>query len=522
MRPLNNSMDSEEKQKQKNSVLYWIRQNEIKNEQGELIRFDDHKFMIDIYSDILPIQVIRKGSQVGASTMEILRSLHDARFWGINQIYTLPTVDDVAEFVKSKVNRIIKVNPCMLEGVSGKDVDSVEQKQIGKSFLFFKGTYTEKEAIMLTSDRNIHDELDKSKPEVIRDYTSRMGFSKIRSQHYFSTPTIPGIGIDALWAKSDQKHWRFNCPHCRYKQHMEWDKNVDRERKIYVCQKCRNKITSQWVNDNGEWEVKYPGEEISGYWINQMMCPWRTCADLLKEEADAQDEQYFYNFVLGMPYIAADQKIPQSLFLRNITSESAELSGWNVMGADTGDENHIVIGNSKGIFWIGKIKDNPGKTRWEYMAELIQFYDVRVCVIDGMPWTEEALRLARKFPYRVFLNFYKDDPKMLEAIRWNDEQEGDEKPFEDEIKVLVSRNRIIDDTISALHRGEIKFAMKPDDISLKMLISHTQTMYARTVTNQHGQEKREWESTTGADHAWHALLYWHIALKKRFKYEPNR
>ncbi len=514
-------MDTEEKKKQKNSILYWIRQNEIKNEQGELMQFNDHKFMLDIYSDTAAIQVIRKGSQIGASTMEILRSLHDARFWGINQIYTLPTVDDVAEFVKSKVNRIIKVNPCILEGVSGKDVDSVEQKQIGKAFIFFKGTYTEKEAIMLTSDRNIHDELDKSKPEVIRDYTSRMGFSKIRSQHYFSTPTMPGVGIDALWAKSDQKHWRFNCPHCRHKQHMEWDKNVDRERKIYVCQKCRNRITSQWVNDNGKWEAKYPGEEISGYWINQMICPWRTCTDLLKEEADSEDEQYFYNFVLGMPYIAADQKIPQSLFLRNITNENAEVSDWNVMGADTGDENHIVIGNQKGIFWIGKIKDIPNKTRWEYMAELIKFYNVRICVIDGMPWTEEAVRLAQKFPYRVYVNFYKDDPKMLEVIRWSDEEEGKDKPFEEEIKVLTSRNRIIDDSISALRRGEIKFFMKSDDSSFKMLIAHAQTMYARTVTNQYGQEKREWESTTGVDHAWHALLYWHIAFKKRFKYESS-
>jgi len=506
---------------EKVSILYWIDENHIKNENGDPIEFYDHAFMEDIYVDAEPIQVIRKGSQIGASTMEILRALHDARFLGINQIYTLPTVDDAGEFVKSKVNRIIKANPCIMKGVSVKDVDSVEQKQIGKAFLFFKGTYTEKEAIMLTSDRNIHDELDKSKPEVIRDYTSRMGFSKIRSQHYFSTPTIPGAGIDALWAKSDQKHWRFKCPHCKHEQYMDWEKNVDRERKIYICQKCRDKITSQWVNNHGYWEARYPGEPISGYWINQMMCPWRTCADLLKEEAEAQDEQYFYNFVLGMPYIAADQKIPQSLFLRNVTSESAEISDWNVMGADTGDENHVVIGNSKGIFWIGKIKDRPNKTRWEYMAELMQFYDVRVCVVDGMPWTEDAVRLARRFPYRVYLNFYKDDPKMLEVIRWNDEQEGDDKSFEEEIKVLTSRNRIIDDTISALHRGEIKFAMKSDDPSFKMLISHAQTMYARTVTNQHGQEKREWESTTGADHAWHALLYWHIALKKRFKYEPN-
>jgi hypothetical protein len=139
-----------------------------------------------------------------------------------------------------------------------------------------------------------------------------------------------------------------------------------------------------------------------------------------------------------------------------------------------------------------------------------------------MPWTEEALRLARQFPYRVYVNFYKEDPKMLEVIRWNDEKEEDDKAFEEEVKVLSSRNRIIDDTISSLRRGEIKFAMKPDNATFRMLIDHAQTMYARTVTNQFGQEKREWESTTGTDHAWHALIYWHIAFKKRMKYEPNK
>ena len=111
---------------QKNSILFWITENEIKNENGNPIEFEDHNFMLDVYSDRSPVQVIRKGSQVGASTMEILRAFHAARFWGINQIYTLPTVDDVSEFVKSKVNRLIKVNPCILEGVSSRDIDLIE------------------------------------------------------------------------------------------------------------------------------------------------------------------------------------------------------------------------------------------------------------------------------------------------------------------------------------------------------------------------------------------------------------
>ncbi|TAN35154.1 hypothetical protein EPN27_04450, partial [Patescibacteria group bacterium] len=225
-------------EKQKNSIIQWIRQNKIKNENGDPIEFMDHRFMFDIYADRTPIQVIRKAAQVGASTMEILRLLHTARFWGINQIYTLPTSDDVLKFVQSKVNRIMDINPVIKEGIDPKSIDSIEQKQIGKAFVYFKGTFTEREAIMLSSDRNIHDELDKSKPEVVRDYTSRMGYSKIRSQHFFSTPTIPEYGVDKMFEQSDQKYWRFNCPHCNYRQHMEWEKNVDETRGIYVCQQC--------------------------------------------------------------------------------------------------------------------------------------------------------------------------------------------------------------------------------------------------------------------------------------------
>ncbi len=477
--------------------------------------------MEDIYMDSEPVQVIMKASQVGASTMEILKTLHNAKFLGINQIYTLPTVDDVGEFVKSKVNRVIKLNPCIKEGVSPKDIDSVEQKQIGKSFIFFKGTHTEKEAIMLSSDRNIHDELDKSKPEVIQDYTSRMGYSEIRSQHYFSTPTIPDFGIDDLFAKSDQKHWRFECPYCKYEQHMEWEKNVDFERQIYVCQRCRKEITPWQISELGKWEKRFPGRAISGYWISQMMCPWRTAADLIKEREDAEDEEYFYNFVLGLPYLSAEQKIEASLFLRNIIKEKASGEEWNIMGADTGEVNHVVIGNKKGIFWIGVLKDKPNNTRWQQMEELIQFYDVRVGVIDALPYTEEAQALAKKFPYRIYLNFFRDDPKMLEVVRFGDEKKKLPDEFEEEIKVLSSRNRIYDDTISALKRGQTRFALPKDSPTFQLLIKHAQAVYARTVTDRYGQERREW-ANLGADHFWLALIYWHIALRKRVRYEPNR
>lgn len=441
------------------------------------------------------------------------------KFEGINQIHTLPSDTDVWEFVPTKVDKIIKANRIKL------DKDSAEIKGIGKGFVYYKGTFTEKAPIIITSDRNIYDEVDKSKMSIIGEYASRLAQSKIAEEIYISTPTVPDFGIDYLFNQSDQKHWRFNCPHCQFRQHMEWEKNVDLEKEIYICQQCKKEITPEQIRELGAWEARYDNMLFSGYWINQMMC-W-DAKKIIKEYYEAtegikgKDEKYFYNYVLGLPYLTAEQKIEASLFLRNQTNKEPDRSGWNIMGIDTGKENYVIIGNERsGIFWIGILKDEPNKTRWQKIEELIEFYNVRVAVIDALPYTEDAQALAKKFPYRVYLNFFKEDPKMLEVMRFGDEKEKTPEKFEDEIKVLTSRNRIYDDTISALMRGDIIFSMPKDAPTFQLLIKHAQAVYARTVTDKFGQEKREW-TNLGEDHLWTALVYWHIAFKKRLKYEPN-
>lgn len=503
-------------------LSFWVLTNEIKNEKSELMEFSRHRFLLDIYDDPSQVIAVRKPSQVGASTWAILKEIHSMKFLGINQIHTLPSDRDVWGFVPTKVDKIIKVNGFKLEK------DSAEIKGMGKSFVYYKGTFTEKAPIIISSDRNIYDEVDKSKMDVIGDYASRMSNSQLKEEIWISTPTIPDFGIDAIWQQSDQKHWRFSCPHCKFRQHMEWDANIDFKREIYVCQLCRKEITLDdimWSGDAG-WEARFPGEPISGYWISQMMC-WEA-KHIIQEYNESmqglkgKDEQYFFNFILGMPHLSAQQKIEASLFYQNIVlPEEAIGEDWNIMGADTGDENHIIIGNEKGIFWMGVLKDKPNQTRWQQMEELMNFYKVRIGVIDALPYTEESQSLADKFPYRIYLNFFKDDPKMLEVARFGDEQKKKDAEFKDEIKVLTSRNRIYDDTIASLQRGSTKFAMPKDSPTFKLLIKHAQTVYARKVTDRYGQERREW-ANIGADHFWTALIYWHVALKKRLKYEPNK
>lgn len=503
------------------STLAWIKNEGIKNEKGDLLEFTNHCFLLDIYTDKSKEIVVKKGSQIGISTWAIIKALHDAKFWGINQIHTLPTVQDVQKFVPSKVNLMIKMNPCIFQDISG-DVDAVTQKQIGNAFIFYRGTFMEREAIMLTSDRNIYDEVDKSNANVIRDYSSRLSASRIAEKIYISTPTIPNFGIDKLWLESDQKHWRFNCPRCGFRQHMEWEKNVDLEREIYVCQKCHSELISETIR-GGNWEAKYSGREMSGYWIPQMIATWRSAKDLIKELADAEDEEYFFNYILGIAYLNPESKIPASLILKNLSSEKND--GMNcAMGVDVGGkELHVILGTEKGIFGITKIEDQPSKTKWQRLGELIEVYEARFCVIDGEWNTNEAYEFARKYPDKVYLNWYKEDPKKIAIVRFADEGKftAKTKDWEEEIKVLTDRNRIMDALIDDLRKGKYKFNFKVGDERITELVEHLQTMYSRTVTDQIGQEKREWVSSTGKDHFWHALIYFKIALDKKIRYESK-
>lgn len=496
------------------STLAWIRKEKIKNEKGDPIEFIDRPFLLDIYTDRSQEIVFQKGAQVaGISTFAILDEIHDAKYLGINQIHTLPTVQDVQKFVPSKVNQIIRMNPCIFENING-DVDAVTQKQIGKAFLFFKGTFMEREAIMLSSDKNTYDEVDKSDMKVIRDYSSRMSASPLKMKRYISTPTIPDFGINRLWSRSDQKHWRFTCPYCKYRQHMEWNKNVDFDFKKYVCQRCHRELTKETIR-SGSWEAKYPGKEMSGYWIPQMIATCRTAAELIKEFEDAEDDEYFYNFILGLPFLDPESKIPAGLILKNLTDKKNDEKNC-IIGVDVGEkELHVIIGNEKGVFGITKLKDEPGKTKWERLGELLEVYEVRYCLIDALPETEKVLEFVKEYPYRAYRHFHKNKLADINAVQFADEGSFTDKSkdLEEEITVLGDINRIQDQTVSDLRKGKIKFNFKAGDSRIKELISHIQTMYVRTITDKVGQEHREW-ANTGANHYWDALCEWKIAFDR--------
>lgn len=486
-------------------ILFWIKDNKIKTEKEKLIEFSNHKFLKDIYEDWSPIQVSRKASQIGFSTMAIVKSSYAAKYKDWNIIYTLPNFGDIGQFVPSKINPIIQNNQQLTAWT--KDKDTILQKQFGKSFIYYRGTFskkTEKEkmesgvGIMFSSDLNIHDESDRSDQVIMEQYESRLEASDYKGRWYFSNPTVPGTLTQRLWDKSDQKHWFIKCPYCGYLQWLDYYKNIDKDKEIFICQECGNEIDDN-TRRNGFWVKKYRNRDISGYYIPHTICSWISAKEMIEAERE-KTKQYFYNFVLGLPYRGSDITVDKELILKNIVYGEPNLKIKNVIGVDTGLTMHYVLGNEQGIFKTGNTKD------WDEIEFLMKKYEA-LAVFDALGDLTKPRKLRDKYRGKVWLCYFKKDKDTPEAIKWKGS----------EMAVYADRGKTIQRVIDDFVDENIKFyEMRPED--LVDYIKHWETLYQIIEKDTLGIERKKWE-TDGNNHLIFATIYFWLALQRRGKGE---
>ncbi len=523
-------LDSHTKALERENIIAWIMQHAIKTERGRPVEFDRFSFMIDPYLDWHPRQGSRKAAQCGWSIMTNLKLFYSAKHgipgYGVpaaNVIYTLPSDKDVNDFVPSKTNLLIQNNSVlksylMDDNLNVRDVDSIQRKQIGNSMVYFKGTRSKTAALMISSDLNIHDESDRSEQSVVEQYESRLENSLYRGIWQFSNPSFPNMPADVMFKDSDQKHWFVKCEHCGHWQYCAWKKlsevefvkamhfYVDDRNGQYVCGKCARPISDE-VRKRGQWISKYPKrlEDVSGYWVNQMMYSWKSAKDLLKLE-EKKSVGYFHNFVLGLPYIGSDVVVDGDVIVQNMVLDKPKWERGKVaMGIDNGDIKHYVIGDATGIFEIGSTDS------WDDIELLIQKYDP-IFVVDLNPYPKRPRDLAKKYR-KGFASFYVDNTKDLQLVRWGTKDKMH--------MVYPDRNKVFDDIVGYIAGGGMNF-YGPKSY-WKEYIEHWETMYrADMVGSQRAEDvgpttrvKRGiWQSSTGEDHYCHATLYYIVALSR--------
>ena len=472
----------------------WVRKYKIKNESGIPIEFKDHFFMTDFYDDMSPLQVFLKPPQIGATVAEIIKSFYCAnkKKWDI--IYTLPTNSDVNDMAGGKINRIVAQNPILGKWV--KDHDTVEQKAIGKNIIYYRGTYSNKQAMMVSSDLNIHDEVDASDAEVIAQYETRLQAKADGRRWYFSHPSIAGFGVDIPWQKSDKKEWFIICESCKKEQQLKWPDNVDLENKKYICQFCKKELTDR-ARMFGEWKATSKGE-FSGYHISQLMCRWISAEKIVNDYYDAtKNKQYFWNYVLGLPYVESENKISSEVVLKNCDGQINAQDGRIIIGVDTGLPIHYVLMNKQGVFFYGTCKD------YDTLEKLLIKFPRSILISDQGGDLIGIRSLQAKYLGRVFLCYYQKDRKTQELIRWGEKDEFG--------VVRVDRDRMIQLMIDQLRdTGRITLNGTREDF--KDFALHFDSLYKVIEETPYGAIF-SWERN-GADHFCHALVYALVGFDK--------
>ena len=485
------------------STLAWVTVNGIVNENRKPIEFNKHRFMIELYDYEGADLVGMKSAQVGWTVWAILKSAHLNLKRDMNVIYVLPTRNVADDLVIPKVDPMIEENKLLRDSLV---VSSKKIKQFGDRFTYFRGAWTEREAISISGDVFISDEHDRSDQKIINVYDSRLQASEYAWRWRFSNPSIPGYGVHELYQQSDQRHWFVKCHHCGHWIYQMWERDdeqkthyIDQEKEIYACGNCHKEL-SDADRINGEWVAKYKGREMRGYWINQMLVPWVTAKRIIKQYKESTPE-FFHNFVLGLPYQAAELLINRETLLKATTPGEVAYDGM-VLGVDNGIVKHWVLGNAEGVLEYGETED------WEFIENLIVQHNA-ITVIDANPYPDIPVALTKKYRGQVFINYYAQDTKQLGTIRY---REGDDRGV-----INTDRTKIFDMLAGEIVNRHQRFRMTHNEMT--GMIYHWSQMYRVVEENSKQIKKGVWLTKEGKpDHWCHAMVYMRIAMDRLLRF----
>lgn len=412
-------------------------ESNLRNEKEEPLEYTkDHGFQVDYLRDFADNLMVKKSSQVGITTQSVtkvafLSSLSEKEDWqrnfgvphegGITIIYTFPTDRDVQDFSSARFKPMISSSQHMLDLIGGRrgiNFDTVGRKRIGKSTVYFRGTFTERQAISVPADLIVTDELDFSDMTVVSAFNSRLSHSKFKWWWKFSTPTLPNFGIDNEWKISDQREWFVKCIHCGKDQRVLFPDNIMRKRikgvryTFWGCRKCGKELD----RTVGSWQARHPSREYHGYYIPPMICPWIQPLDLLKQKDNYRQEREFYNYGLGMTYAGGEDVLDRELLLKRVIfgpPYNPTLDKLTFMGVDQGDKLHYEISRKNPYTGKREIIKIGVVDSFDDIGVLMNTFDITHCHMDALPNKKNAESFAKTFSGRVSLVFYKDQDDMV-------------------------------------------------------------------------------------------------------------
>lgn len=518
------------------NISKWVCENTTYG--GQPYSFDDHEYQERILNDTSQELNVQKCAQVGISEVTarmVLALVNVLRPYTV--IYTLHTAKFASIFTKTRIDPVIEGSDRMLANIH-KSNDNQDMKQFGESFLYLRGAALGNAPISIPGDHLVHDEVDASDQNILDQYLSRLTHSKWKRITRFSTPTLPGFGINKFF-RGSRRYFNFvKCRHCGhqfvpdYYEHVrvpfftgdlrEFSKSHLAKaewKEAYVeCPKCGGKPSllpefREWVCENPRDVHLGAGYQVTPFDAPKIITP----GYLVQRSTDYSRTQDFVNNSLGLPMEDSEATLTEEDFDEYFISAELPGSCQFVMGVDVGNVYHFKIGAVSPYDDLIKVHTEsvPMSKAKERYHQLRKQYNVCCTVMDSAPHAETVMALQESDD-TMYASVYTKS-KSLETHRVVDRIGSAEEGTVFVRQVNVNRSKAFDAYMEALRAGKIKSIHHPPERNMeRQEIEHHCSMKR---VQQHDPESGEmaysWQKTDGIDHLHHAGLYVWIAAKIR-------
>ena len=491
--------------------------------EGKKFSFDGYEFQRAVMDD--PSRVVNtiKPAQIGLTVTTMMYLLSVMATQKMNVIYALPSANDAAKLVTTKLNPILYGTP-ELKRLLNVNVDSTELKEINGNFLFTRGTRSETAALSVSADLLVVDELDRCDPDVVKQFRSRLQGSPHKLIRQFSTPTIAGYGI-AKEAEASVRYRHFcACAHCGHRFLPNYWSDIvipDYDRPLneldrlnlkdvkwkearWKCPSCGkdpeiSRERLEWVAENPTENYEANTRFISPATAYRVLTP----PYLVRSSTEFNSRSEFVNQVLGETSEEENQQITVGDLERALTTSPLESSELHCLGADMGQLCHVTIGRltQDGTMLVVHTEAIPLANFEVRRQELCRQYRVVVSVHDTQPETFLVSKITDRDPNAWGAIF--TTSKTTELFTTQQKSQDVEEGKLNLRLVKINRTAMLDKLLEQFKGSKVVVARNPDTgrfISQMLSLKRQQTMVRDEFT-------WSWIKTDHNDHAHFSMCY---------------
>lgn len=485
-----------------------------------------------ILNDSHPNKVIQKARQLGMSEVSLTEILWFADMHkNTNIMYTFPTKQQMEDFSKTRVDPVLE-NSKRLKAKLNRNINNVSTKAIGNSHIFMRTSGNGSQGEGADIDMYCADEYDRMKAGVETAFSESLSSSDYGWIRRWSTPTIPGVGINKAYLQSDMRKYLVKCDKCGHWQQITIDNIVQIADTIdpiteeiadgtyqYRCKKCKKEL-NRW--GKSEWVAERPNVKyIRGYFISQLNAVHISADNIKRRENSYAFKQLFYNYVLGEPYTNVAMTINETDVKTNARIPREELNRANeyigiVAGIDWGEPTWVLVLGIRSNFSLQILS-----ARKFFRDDTKPLFDVKQVIAHLSPYKPNLIIADAGYGADKNTELFRNFPTATYACNWSTiTQAYSKKNFIDNWNeknrtVHVDKTSKMQRTLQSVKQGQIGFVDWRDP-NTQLLASHLENVLL--IDKEQDGMIYQMATRKGPDHLACCLAYALIGVDKLTKY----